>query len=293
MPSLGLSTELLIIGALGGTAFALLGLGLVIVFRVSGVINFAHGAVGSLAAYFMLFVTAHSNAQVGTVAAMLFGAILSGVLYLLFVERLRGKVEATIITLGMMITFQAFVALRWGTAPKIVPPISANGTVTFLGVTTSWDTVLVAVLTVILAGGLHLFLQRTRTGLHIEAVAQSPIGASLSGISHRRATVLAWMIAGGLAGLAGVLLARQQQLDPSSLSIFTVLALVPAFIGRLRSIGLTLLGGIALGAASSYLTGFASANVIAVRNLLPVVVVLLVLLLRQSGTAQGAGARQV
>ena len=279
MPSADLTKQLLIVGGLQGLGFSLLGLGLVLVYRINGVINFAHGAIGTMGAYFAVSASPHVPAGVAMLVAVGFGIACGAFIERVGMQRVKGKLEATILTLGIMISFQAIVILKWGIQPQPVPSIVGMGNITFWGVTTSRDAIAIAVVAVLAAGGLFAFLRYTTTGLQMDAAAQDELGAELNGISSGRMSLLSWTMASGLSGLTAMLLARQMTLTPDTLSVLTVVALVPAFIG----------GGL-YGAVSSYLSGYSSQDIGDIRQSLPFIIVMLVLLF--AFRALGPVARQ-
>lgn len=284
MPSADLTKQLLILGCFTGLGFSLLGIGLVLIYRINGVINFGHGAIGTLGAYLAVSVSPHVHPWVALLVAVAFGMACGAVIERIGMQRVRGKLEATILTLGIMIAFQATVLLRWGVTPQRVPSLVGGGNVTFWGVTTAWDAVAIGVVAFLAAGGLYAFLRWTTVGLQMEAASQDDLGAQLNGISSGFMSLLSWVMASGLAALTAMLLARQLGLTPTTLSVLTILALVPAFIGGLRSFLLTFVGGALFGAARSYLSGYSGIDIVGIeifeiRDALPFIIVMLVLIL--------------
>lgn len=197
-----------------GVVYALIALGFTIVFSILRLINFAHGdfyMVGSFAAWVTITGLLASNLPpvlilvVSAVAGAIAGALIG-----LITERLafRGlhkiSAMATMITsLGISIVVQNLALIIFGPSAVFYPNLLPVGSVTLFGVLVQYKQIFLFVTTAIIITVLFVWINKTKSGLALRAVAQDDIAASLSGISSKRVIVLAFAVGSGLAGLAG------------------------------------------------------------------------------------------
>jgi ABC-type branched-subunit amino acid transport system permease subunit len=271
-----------------GAMYALQALGIVIVYKTSGVFNFATGAIGLACAYVASSLTAAGLPIVPTIVLAVALGVTLGIGIEVSVRRVPGTLSRTIVTLGWLLALQGVVGALYGTqvatnAPaELLPPdnLIDAGVLRY-----SQDQVAVVVIAVGLAVGLSLFFQRTALGTATRAVSEAPEAARLLGIGVDRVNLTAWGIGGGISGLAGVLVTPLlQKLDTTTLVVFTVQALAAALVGRLTSLPLTFAGGIALGVAQPVVVRLlAGSGLTGVQELTALAVVLGSLLLFRRG----------
>ncbi|MFF7472327.1 ABC transporter permease [Streptomyces sp. NPDC008092] len=256
-----------LLGLGAGTIYAALGTGVVLTYQAAGVINISLGAMGMYIGYTYAFL--HNEdllvLPIGTIAtpdlpvwaAMLVclavAALLGLVAYALVFRPLRSAsgLLKLVAAVGITMVLQSLVVLRFPTTSASVPPILANDPVRFGGLTVSWDRFLLAAVVIVVAALLWVLTRFTRTGLAMRAVAEDERAATLLGHSPGRLSALAWMGSSVLAGLLGILAGPITGLDPVTNSLFIVPALAVAIVGRLRSFGITVAAGIALGMVQS------------------------------------------
>lgn len=245
----------LLLGLGAGAVYASLGLGLVMVYRVSRVVNVAQGAMASVSAY--VFVDLRGRLAL---APALFLALLAAVVLGLAVHALvfrplqRAPALARVVaSVGVMITLQALIVLRYGSANRAVAAILPAQPVDVVGIEVPRDRLLLAGVALAGAAGLWAVGRFTRLGLATRAVADDADAAALLGWSPTWITAMTWAVAGGLAALAGVLAAPISSLNPTTYSLLVVPALGAALAGGLTSFGGTVAAGLALGMAQSVL----------------------------------------
>ncbi len=188
---------------------ALVAVGLVLIFGVMGIVNFAHGELYMLGAYCVVAVYAKGEmpfvfaAVAGVAAVALVGAGMERGLF----RPLRGNpLGGLVASIGFLLILQAAVSIVFGVRPQHIPPLTK--TVIPLGeVTVPLQRLIVIVAAAVLLSALWWFLRRTRTGWALRACAQDPEAAALQGISLNKAARLAMAAGAGLAGAAGVLAA--------------------------------------------------------------------------------------
>ena len=246
-----------ITGAIQGSVYGLLGLGLVLLYKSNRVFNFAQAEFGTSAAFATFFAVNGSGPlpEMPIGLAVLFGLAVGTGIGLL-TERLvvrplfnAPKVTLVVATAGvalLLIAVQGFIA---GAEPGSFPPIVQGDLYNEGALRITYQGVIIVAVLGVLAVAAALFFSRTRTGTAIIAVSQEPTATSLVGISVKRTSALTWGIAGFLGAVAGILLSGSNGiLAPGAL---TGLALIPAFtaavFGGITSLPGAFLGGVVIG----------------------------------------------
>ena len=290
MPSTQLLAQLAIVGLFVGCGFALLGQGLVLVYRTTRVINFAQGAIGSFSAYVAWEITGRSSPWAALAVALVIGALLGLVAELLCVRLAGGDLPGTSATLGLVIALQAIVLLRYGQVPLPFPSLAGHGHLRAAGLNLSHDVLLIGVLAMVVSGALFAFFRWSSLGLAMEAVAQDELGAVVNGVRPRLVRRMSWMIASVLAALAAVLLTALFQLQPTLATELTLTALVLGLLAGLRSFSGVVAAAVAYGVLRSVLTGFTTGWVDDVARSLPFILAVTALVVagdRLGITSQG------
>jgi branched-chain amino acid transport system permease protein len=246
-----------------GSLYALMAVGLAMVFSILQLINFAHGDLIMVAAYFAAFALLGKLPLVVTIVLMLAGTILVGLLMERVAYRpIRGAPDVA----ALLTSFAVGQILQNGTLlvtrllqrpnPLAFPVISAlSGVFTFGSITIPRVNVLSLVLGIILLVLLSLFVTRTDLGLSMRAAAEDLPAARLMGIDTNRVIATAFAIGSGLAAVAGLLFAVQAgQLTPYMGFTPVLKAFIAAVIGGFGSISGAIIGGYALGGLEVLLT---------------------------------------
>jgi branched-chain amino acid transport system permease protein len=238
-------------GAFAGVVYGLLGVGLVVVYRGSRIINFAYGETGMIGAF--VFVELVTNGF-PLLAAMLAGIALSGgvgaATEWLVVRPLRDQppLTAMVGTLAVASLLLAYGSRRYGLAPRYVQPLLGGDGIEVAGLTLRPAQLLIATAAAMVLAGLALLTRGTAFGLRMRATALDPMAAGLSGVDTHVTSLVTWAMAGALAGLSAILVAPLI----SSFTVFfmtTLLlrSLAAALVGGLTSIGGAFVAGIVLG----------------------------------------------
>ena len=250
--------RLTIFGLVTGSVYAVAASGLVLTYATSGIFNFAHGAIGMIAAflYWELRVNSALPAPIALfLVIIVFGPLLGIIIERLLIWRLRGASLATtlVATVGMLAGFIGISQTIWGpAASRVIRPFFDLEGFWIVGVFVSWHNAITLILAVGVAVGLRVLLYYTRTGISMRALVDDPEGLALSGTGPARASMLSWAIGASLASLAGVLIAPLLSLDAVILTLLVVSAYAAAVVGKLRSIPMTFLGAMILGLLQSY-----------------------------------------
>ena len=275
--------QLLIIGIVTGSIYAVSASGLVVTYNTTGIFNFAHGAVGMVMAYlfWQLWQGWHWPVILSLVAVLMVAAPLLG----LVIERaiMRPLYGATtnialVVTLGLLLLMFGVASTVWKqTNNYSMPEFFPGKQINIAGVSLTYQQILTVAVALAVAVGLRLVFTRTRFGVAMRAVVDDPELAQLSGAPSSRISGYAWMIGSMFAGLAGILNApnTMQQLILTELVIFGYAA---AIVGRLRSLPLTFLGAMILGVGNSMAIGYVPSGLLTyVTEMLPMGLLFLVL----------------
>ena len=248
-------TELLqftLFGLILGAVYAIAAMGLVLTYTVTGVFNFAHGAVGMLAAFgfYELRVNHNWPAPLAVVVVVFVGAPLAGVVVERLLRRFQNADFATSLVVTVALTVGMLgIALRSFDPGEVrlMPYLFGNHRVVIADVPITFDRIAQVVIAIAVAVGLRVLLFNTPIGARMRAVVDDRELASLDGVRSVFVARFSWMIGFVLAALGGVLFAGGQNLSAIALTLLVLNAYGAAMIGRLTSFPLTIIGALALG----------------------------------------------
>jgi len=274
--------ELLVQALLNGFALALVyvlvALGLTLIFSILGIINFAHGEFYMLGGYATYFGVAVFGLHYVPTLLLAIGAVgLAGVVAeRLIFRHLRGKtLNAFIVSLGLLWVLQSGAQLTFGVLDKPVPS-AFSGIIRAGRVIISVERFVVVLAAVGLIAVLYVFLQWSRVGRAMRAVAQDPDGAALQGVNIEFTSMLGFAVGCALAGAAGGLLAPVFAVSPPMGALPVVKAFIIIIVGGMGSLPGAVLGGLLLGTVEGIGSLFFSSAAVNVLGFLMVIAVLLV-----------------
>ena len=254
MGGFDVSGPLLLLGSIFGIGYGLLGIGLVLAYRSSGFINFAHGATGLLAASAMSVVVNDYGVPywLGFAGALAAAGLLAAGIEAMLAGKLAGapKVLSMVATLGagqaLLLLALSFAkgGLGGGSFPQ--PPGFPQFELT---VFVSPSATALLWLSPVVVGGLYLFLQRSKYGLAVRGAAANPDAATLAGADPRHMAALSWALAGALSAFTAMLiLPNQSTVTPEALGPdFIVRGLAVAALARFANFGVALAAGLGIG----------------------------------------------
>ncbi len=276
--------QALISGILIGGVYALIGIGLTIIFGVMRIINFAHGEllmVGMYATYY-LFTILHVDPFLSifiTIPLMfLFGAFLQKV----FVDRVLNALPQNqiLLTIGLGLIMSNSVMLAFTSDYKILTTTYSSSSVRLFGISVSSPLMISFAITVAITLALTWFFRETNTGQAIRATAQDREAATLMGINVRKMSIIAFGLGSALAGTAGALIAPTYYIFPQVGSVFTLKAFVITVLVGMGSVTGAMMGGVLIGVAESVGGAYAGSGW---KEVIVFVLFLLVLLFKPSG----------
>ncbi|MFX0539190.1 branched-chain amino acid ABC transporter permease [Ornithinimicrobium sp. Y1847] len=275
--------NLLAYGLADGAILALAALGFVLIFKATGVINFAQGEFLLVGAY--MFYTAFVIFQLPLVAAVVIGVIVATIIGVL-VERLilrpmigENPISIIMVTIGLSSLLKGLVQMFYGPQPRSMPPILPRGSISFLGTTLPINRLVIILVAAIVLTVFTIFFQRSRHGIAMRAVADDQQAAMTVGISVRRIFALSWALAAVSALIAGVLLADVTAVD-MNLAAFGLMVFPVVILGGLDSVPGTIVGGLTIGLLKQFTAGYLDPGLATV---VPYVVLVVILLVRPYG----------
>ncbi|HLR12419.1 MAG TPA: branched-chain amino acid ABC transporter permease [Burkholderiaceae bacterium] len=272
-------------GLLIGLVYALIGIGLTLIFSVMSTINFAHGDFVVLGMYIAVLLSAALgwDPYASLLVAIPFGFILGVFIQRTILQRVINQSQETsmLVTLGISLIIGNILLLTVGSEPKSVYTSYASDTLRFGGVHVSMVLLFAGIATAIIAIALYLLLNKTEPGRAIRATADNRLGAELIGIDTKRIQATVMGIGCLLAIAAGVTLIPLLYATPTVTGpLFTLKAFVVVVLGGLGNVRATVAGGLLLGVVEVMGAAYLSS---AYREAYGLFVFLLVLLLRPQG----------
>jgi len=280
-------------GVTWGSVYALIALGYTMVYGILRLINFAHGDIYMLGAFFGYFSARFLNAATdpNPVKAMLvlliamFAAGLVGIVIERFAYkpvRKSSRLSALITAIGVSLLLENGGILVFGASPKFFPQIIVEKNIPLgLGVTISNQQIIILVVSLVLMFALRFIVLKTRVGKAMQAVSYNPTAAALMGISVDRIITFTFMLGSMLAAAAGVLVALQNpKIEPLMGIMPGLKAFVAAVLGGIGNIPGAVLGGLVMGIAEVLVVGYISPTY---RDAIAFVLLIVILLVRPAG----------
>ncbi|HEY3068210.1 MAG TPA: branched-chain amino acid ABC transporter permease [Methylomirabilota bacterium] len=268
---------------LGGT-YALLGIGLTLIFGLMNVVNFAHGEFYTLGAYTAFAALALAGVGFFTAlgTAIVVGAALGGLCERVLLRPLRGEsIDTTmLVMIGVWIAMQNAELLGWGGVAKTIPHPFPTAPLTLGPLSVAPLRVFVFVTALALIAAAHLLIQRTRLGRAMRATFQDRDTAALMGVRIGRIHTATFAFGSALAAAAGALLGPVFLVYPSMGDLASLKAFSVVILGGLGNLAGATLGGLVLGVAEELGAGYVSSGY---RDAVGFVIIILVLLFRPSG----------
>lgn len=283
MPTWTDAEQFLVTGLSLGGVYALSGVGMVVLYRATGVLNLAFGAIGAFGAFIAWQLINHSGMSFwpAFVVSVLIGGLLTLAYGMVFgpALALRDPLVKATATLGLALILLGVMDLLWpssGGASRALTVPTDNNTFQVGQISVTYTNVLALVLGLVVTVVAAAFLRFTKLGTAMRAMANDrEITASL-GVPVRRVTATAWFGCGCLAGVAGVLLSDLVALDATALTFLVISTLAATLVGRLRSIPITFAAAIVIGVITAELTPISSLSTY--RDMTPFVVAAIALL---------------
>lgn len=278
--------QVVINGWATGSLYAALALAVVLIYRTTGIVNFAQGEMAMFSTFVAWGLLQTGIPLIAAVLGTLALAFLGGVvLERVIIRPVEGGEVLTlvIVTLGLFILINSAAGWIWGFGNRGFPSLFSDGNFEIAGVSVGWESLGIVLVLLVTVAVLFVFTQRTKVGLAMRAVSMNPESSRLVGVSVGRTLMIGWGIAALVGALAGVLIAPRLFLDVNFMGSVLIYSFAAATLGGFDSpIGAVIGGwfiGIAENLAGNYV-GFIGSDL---KILVPLVVILLVLMFRPAG----------
>jgi branched-subunit amino acid ABC-type transport system permease component len=274
------SLQVLVGGLVDGCVYALVAVGMSLVYSITRVINLAQGGFVVLAA--LLSVSLQQAGLHPLVATLVVIAVLAlgmaGVdrVVLLPAARRVTPDRMLLVTVGLLQAVGGILLLVWGNLPYTGKPFTGGAPIMVAGVAIQRQQLWIAAILLVAVVGLGLLLTRTELGLTMRATASRPDSARLVGVDVDRIRLLAFSLSGAMAALAGAAVVPITFLQFDTTTSYAVSGFVAAVAGGLGSIGGAVLGGLLLGVAEGVFARFTGASLAEVAAIGLMIVLLLV-----------------
>lgn len=276
--------QLVISGVSLGAIYGLVAIGFVLVYKATDIMNFAHGDLMALGAYFSVTMITSVDLPLAAaiIVTMVFAAAIGASVHLTLVRPMLGEpiFSIVMVTIGLSVIFRAVVLIVWGAGERTFSKPLPNE-VYSLGPyrISSLDLIILAVAAASVAV-FALFFTRTSLGLHMRATANRYEAALMMGVNPNVVYAVAWAVAAMMAGLGGIFLANILGAVSIGVSAIGLRAFPAAVIGGLDSVSGAVVGGLLIGIAETVATGYIGAEA---RDLAAFALLLIILVVRPFG----------
>ncbi len=281
--------QYIVSGITVGSIYAVIALGFVVIYNVTGIINFAQGEFVMLGA--MMAVNLQRNnvpLPLAIVAAVVFTTAVGAVLERLAIRPARNAsvVALIIITIGASIAIRGISLIVWGPDPWSLRPFSGDEPIVVSGAAIAPQTLWVVGTTALVLVGLFAFFEWTLMGKAVRACAINRSAARLMGISPTMMALFCFAISAGIGAIGGVVMAPMTMASYDMGAMLSLKGFVAAIIGGLTNTPGAVVGGLLLGILESLSAGLISSGY---KDAMALVVLFVVLLLRPAGILRGRG----
>jgi len=283
-------------GLVEGMIYAAFALALVLIWRSTRIVNFAQGSMAAATTFIALaLIDAGQSYWVALIVALISGFILGAIVERVIIRPVEGgpELNAVIVALGLFVALQALIAVIFGSSFQSFPtPFGVRGFELGDMTIALTPTSIYIIVAVLLVMGLLVALFRfTRVGLAMRASAFGQEVARLLGVRVGRMLTLGWALAAVVGSLAGLLIAGGEFVYPAYMDSLIVFGFVAAVLGGLDSPIGAIVGGLILGLALSYISGYVDRGS-ALVNVSALVILMVVLLVRPGGLFASSTARR-
>ncbi|MDJ0816905.1 MAG: branched-chain amino acid ABC transporter permease [Desulfobacterales bacterium] len=292
---LSIIIQLIVLGLVRGSMYALMGVGLSLIFGIMEIVNFAHGELFMIGCYIMYFVVAILGLPfpVGIFASGIGLLIVGFILEKGLISTLRQKagrewlMDSFVLTIGLMVIFQNLALIIFGSIQRGIPNLVTGqyviGDVVFI-----YDHLVILSLALLTVGLLRYFVKHTNLGKAIRATSQHSEAAQTLGIDVGRMYAIAFGIGAALAGISGALLITLFPANPNAGMGPVLKSFVVVILGGLGNIKGAIAAGILVGLLEAYAVFFLAGGW---QNVIVFSIVIVVLVFRPSGLFAPAGER--
>jgi branched-chain amino acid transport system permease protein len=251
-------SQLFINGLIAGAIYALVSSGFSLIYSTCKFVHFAHGSVIAFGAYFLYFLFSLSglNFWLSIILALVFatflGWLMDFVVYKQFRKRKTSSAILLIASFALLILFESLILILFGADVKTIGFIKVAKGLEFLGAIITPLQIVIIVVSIVLFIFLFFFMKNTKIGKAMRAVSDNKDVAEIVGISSEKIYGWSFIIGSAIAGIAGMLVGLEQNLEPTMGTNLMIKGFTAAIIGGIGSVPGSILGSFLLGFAENF-----------------------------------------
>jgi branched-chain amino acid transport system permease protein len=279
--------QVLLVGIGDGAVYAMLGLGLVVIYRATGLLNFAQGEL-SMFATFMVWTLWNAGVPLplavlgGMVGGFLVGALIQQLIVRPMGDPHQKPLAVVIVTIGLFLAVNGLAQLIWGTLDRNLDPLFGSGQVEIGGVAVAWQKIGAVIVLGVMVAFFWLLFQKTKIGLAMRAVASNSESSALVGVPVQRLLMLGWGLSAAVGTVAGVFTAPNLGLGSNLMQLTLIFGFAAITLGGFDSLVGAVVGGLVVGILTSVLPQYI--HIFEKMRLAPAfILILAVLLFRPQG----------
>lgn len=251
-------TQLLVNGLIAGAIYALVASGFALIYSTCKFVHFSHGSVVAVSAYFLYFLFSLLGLNFwlsvlgAVVFASLFGLLINFVVYKRFRKRKASPVILLIASFALLILFESLILLLFGADVKTLGYIKIAKGIDFAGAIITPLQIVIVIVALVLFFLLFFFMKKSKIGKAMRAVADNKDVAEIVGISAEKIYSYIFILGSLIAGVAGILVGLEQNLEPTMGTGLMIKGFTGAVIGGISSVPGAILGSFLLGFAENF-----------------------------------------
>lgn len=281
--------QIIVSGLIFGCIYALVALGLVLIYKTMDIVNFAHGEMAMISTFIsFIFLTRYGLPYgVSLVLALIFAGFFGFFIYLVFMKRVQSDphLNQIVLTLGLFMIINGVAGLIWGYQSSPFPEAISGSSFQIGSVYMTKNDIFIIVLTFALMLLFYFLFRFSKIGLAMRAASQDVMASKLMGISVNRVFMGTWVIASILGGIAGMMTAPFTFLSPNMMYDIIVISFAGAVLGGFISLPGAVLGGLIVGVFENLVSFYISPEMKIVFVFLLIIVILYI---RPQGIFGGA-----
>jgi branched-chain amino acid transport system permease protein len=273
-------------GLAAGSVYAAVALALVLIYRTTGIVNFAQGEMAMFSTFIAWgLVEAGVPLALAILATLLISFVGGMAIERTVIRPVEGAnpLAMVIVTIGLLILLNSGAGWIWGFSNRSFPSLFGGDSLDVAGVRIEVESLGILALMLAVIGLLFLIFQKTKIGLAMRAVAMNPQASQLAGIPVGRTLMFGWGLAAAVGALAGALIAPSLFLEVNFMGGVMIYSFAAATLGGLDSPGGALIGGWIIGVAETLAGYYVDPIGSDLKILVPLAIILVVLLVRPSG----------
>jgi branched-chain amino acid transport system permease protein len=295
-----LFSQQVVAGLATGSLYAIIALGIVLIFRSTDVVNFAQGEMAMICTFFAWSFLNRMDLIYAMPLTLFVAFMMGAIIERVVIRQVENApvLNAVIVTLGLFVLFNSVAGWIYGPIPRPFPspfssPFGSETNVEIGNVTVAWHSIGVFATALVVSLALFLFFQRTKLGLAVRATAQNPVAARLVGVNTGRMLTLGWAMSSMVGALAGMLVAHTLQLDFNFMLTVLIFAFAAAVLGGLDSPLGAIVGGLTIGVVENLAGALEFYDIGQIKTVVAFIAIVTILVIKPSGLFGHRGATRV